>query len=342
MTHEPVPTPEHIAPASLVEPSLADALAAIESGEALSPDTRRHWACSLRRIAEALDRPLALLPARWTALRIPVSRLHHAPLQLTAKTLANHKANLKAALRWYAGEAHVPVRGASLTPEWAQLRDAISDRGLKARLFGLMRYASAKAIPPHEVSAKTLAEYLAYRTRTTALRGGVAAERSIARSWNRCAAEIDTWPQQTLASSQAGPDWDAFPAGLRQDLEAYLASLGQTRRTANGKRLRPAKASTIRTRRAELVAFARKAVATGTPIDTLSSLSALLDPDLVERVLDAYWTENGASPNIYTIELAGKLLSVARQTGALDDLALERLCCTDEGSGRGYPNPVQG
>src|SRR3954454_23613803 len=106
MTLSLVPTPEPSTASPLIEPSLADAIAAIESAEALSPDTRRHWACSLRRMAEALDRPLALVPARWTALRIPVSRLHHAFLKLTAKTLANHKANLKAALRWYAGEAH--------------------------------------------------------------------------------------------------------------------------------------------------------------------------------------------------------------------------------------------
>src|SRR5215218_4267368 len=227
MTLNPVLTPEAATSAPLIEPSLADALAAIERAEALSPDIRRHWACSLRRIAEALDRPLELAPARWTALRIPVSRLHHASLKLTAKTLANHKANLKAALRWFAGEAHVPVRGAPLAPDWTKLRDTITDRGLKARLFGLMRYASAKAIPPHQVRADTLADYLAYRTRTTALTGGVAAERSIARSWNRCVAEINTWPKQrlsepALASSQAGPDWEAFPEGLRQDLEAYL------------------------------------------------------------------------------------------------------------------------
>src|SRR5215218_9011432 len=139
MTLNPVLTPEAATSAPLIEPSLADALAAIEHAEALSPDIRRHWACSLRRIAEALDRPLELAPARWTALRIPVSRLHHAPLELTAKTLANHKANLKAALRWYAGEAHVPTRGVPLTPEWARLREAIADLSLRARLSGLMR-----------------------------------------------------------------------------------------------------------------------------------------------------------------------------------------------------------
>ncbi len=127
-----------------------------------------------------------------------------------------------------------------------------------------------------------------------------------------------------MVSPLAGPDWEAFPAGLRQDLESYLVSLGQIRRTANNKRLRPSKASTIRTRRAELVAFVRKAVAIGIPLDTLTSLSTLLDPDRVERVLDAYWGD-GEIPNTYTIELAGKLFSMARQTQALDDLGLERL-----------------
>src|SRR4051794_389710 len=125
MTRDLIPTPDQPDASPLIESSLADALAAIENASALPSDTRRHWACSLRRIAEALDRPLELVPARWTALRIPVSRLHHAPLHLTAKTLTNHKANLKAALRWYAGEANVSVRGAPLTPECAKLREAI-------------------------------------------------------------------------------------------------------------------------------------------------------------------------------------------------------------------------
>ena len=47
--------------------------------------------------------------------------------------------------------------------------------------------------------------------------------------------------------------------------------------------------STITARRRELVAFARKAVQIGIPIQELHSLAALLYPDRVERVLEAYW-----------------------------------------------------
>jgi hypothetical protein len=98
-------------PPALIESSFADAIARLESTADVPDATRRQWICSLRQIGRALDRPLGLVPARWTALRIPVSRLHHHPLRVTAKTLANHKANVKAALRWFTGETGGPVRG---------------------------------------------------------------------------------------------------------------------------------------------------------------------------------------------------------------------------------------
>jgi hypothetical protein len=67
-------------------------------------------------------------------------------LGVTAKTLANHKSNVRAALRWFNKECDVPVRGVPLLPEWAKLRDGIRDRGQRARLYGLMRYETT--VPP--------------------------------------------------------------------------------------------------------------------------------------------------------------------------------------------------
>ena len=92
---------------ALIEPSMADALAAIEVAEDLSDDKRRHWMCSLRIVAKALGKPPQLVPARWTAVRIPISRLHHAQMDVTAKTLVNHRGNVRAALNWFAEEENV-------------------------------------------------------------------------------------------------------------------------------------------------------------------------------------------------------------------------------------------
>jgi hypothetical protein len=253
---------------TLIETSFLDAIRAIEDASDLPDHVRQHWPCSLRQIAKGLDRPPELIPARWTSIRMQVDKLHHARMGLTFKTLANHKANVRAALRWLAGEQGLPKRGAPLDDHWAKLRDLIRNKSLRARLYGLMRYASAKGIAPETISDDVLESYLAYRAETTALASGVAAARSIARSWNRCATEISGWPKVWLLEPElpSDPDalsWDEVPQSLRQDIDAYLATLSKKRRGASGKRWRPAKATTIRTRAAEIRAFVRQAVRSG-------------------------------------------------------------------------------
>ena len=96
--------------------------------------------------------------------------------------------------------------------------------------------------------------------------------------------------------ARAGPAWDDFPEGLRRDIDDYLAGLTKPHRSLNGKRIRPCRPATIRTRRAELLAMARMAVRLGVPIENLTSLAALLHPDVVEPVIEAYWQKNGMNP----------------------------------------------
>ena len=311
-----------------LEPTFSVAMTAIEDAADLSASVKRHWVCSLRQIAKWLDRPVEVTPARWTAIRLPVGQLHHARLGVTAKTVANHKSNVAAALRWFGKEYNVPSRGVALSAEWAVLRDGIGDRGRRARLYGLMRYCSGRGLMPASVVDAVVADYLRYRAETTSLATGSTAHRSIARAWNASANENPEWPAQRLTEppvkAQEAPAWEEFPEGLRRDVDKYLAGLGKIRRGPDGKRSRPCSPKTIKTRRAELVAVARMAVKIGTPIESLKSLAVLVHPDVAEPVLDAYWENNGAEPKVYTIDLAWKLLSLARQTG-LDEAAIERL-----------------
>jgi integrase len=316
-------------PTKLLEPSFWDAIAAIEQAAELSEQTRRHWSCSLRQIGKWLDRPVEVVPARWTAVRLPVGQLHHARVGVTAKTLANHKSNVRAALRWFGKEHDVPARGIPLAADWAKLCDRIENRGQRARLYGLIRYCSGHGIEPGSVDDTTVGRYLRYRADTTALASNNTAHRSIARTWNACADTIADWPVQRLTEPpmkvKAGPGWENFPEGLRRDIDDCLHGLKRTRRSLRGKRIRPCKPSTIRTRQAELVAVARMAVRLGVPIESLTSLPALLHPHVMEPVIEAYWEKNGKEPKVFTIDLGGKLLRIARETGCLDQAAIERL-----------------
>ena len=105
-----------------LEPTLADVLAAIEHDPSLPKSTRDGLCCSIRRVAKFLERDLSQLPARLGALRYGIARLHHAQLGISRKTLQNHVANLKAAIRHVAGAEAV---------EWPRHR---LDAGLEGSL----------------------------------------------------------------------------------------------------------------------------------------------------------------------------------------------------------------
>ena len=315
------------APAALLEPSFVDLVAAIEAAKDLPEPIRRHWACSVRQIAKWLNRPAVVVPARWQAVRFSVGQLHHARLGVTPKTVSNHRSNLRAALRWFGKEEGVPQQGAPLSPEWARFA-ANLDMPIRQRLYNLVRYCSARRIRPSSVEDKVLDNYWEYRSSTTRLATHKTAKRFIVRAWNACAANMTDASLQRLTEpplKTTEPSWEKFPAGLRRDLDNYFAGLARPHRSLDGKRIRPCRPVTIQTRRAQIAAMARMVVKLGMPIEQLTSLSALLHPDVVERVIDAYWQRNGDEPKTGTIDLSKTLVRMARQTGCVDQGALERL-----------------
>ena len=105
-----------------LEPTFADVMTAIADATDLSEQIRRHWRSSVAGIAKAFDQPPELIPARYSAVRARMAALHHVPMDWTAKTLANHKANAKAALIWFAKEKEVLQHGVALSPAWDRLR----------------------------------------------------------------------------------------------------------------------------------------------------------------------------------------------------------------------------
>jgi hypothetical protein len=312
----------------LIETSFADAIALVAAAEELSQQTRRHWTTSLRQIANALDKPLEVIPARYSAVRADIAQLHQVPAGLTKKTMANHKSNAKSALLWLAREKGVPEHGAPLTPVWEELRGKIRHSLVRSRLSSLMRFCSANNVSPLEVDEAVVDRFEDYRSRAGRPLDR-SARRLMARAWNANIGIVPGWPAGALVEPPVKPAvevaWADFPKGLRADVERYLDGLTQVRRGRSGQRIRPLKRSTIRTRGAELQAAARMAVKTGVPVQRLNSLSALLAPDVAEKILDAYWGRNGEIPKLFTIELAFRFLAIAKETKCLDDAACQRL-----------------
>ena len=190
---------------TLLEPSIADVLKAIEAATDLPASKRTHWSCSLRQICTYLNRPPEIVPARWSGIKNAVYELHAARVGANAKTLANHKSNVRAALLWFAQEKNLPKAGAPLMPAWAALMGKVADLNRRKRLSGLARYCSAAKIVPEDVNEEVLDKYMRYRGETTRLAANKAARRVIARAWNACVEEIKEWPRQRLIEPPVKP-----------------------------------------------------------------------------------------------------------------------------------------
>lgn len=314
--------------AGLIETSFAEAIELVMSAAKLPELKRRHWATSLRQVGKVLDRPLQLIPARYSAVRADFRNLHHVPAGMSEKTLQNHKSNAKSALLWLAKEKGLPEHGAPLAPAWAALQSQVKDQLIRMRLSPLLRFASANGIGPDEVDEAVMDRFMQYR-RLAGKDDRSTVRRLIARAWNTAAETVDTWPKMNLAvplpKQKVEVPWETFPAGLRADVEAYLKTLMRVRKDRAGRRVPAARLATIITRRRELQAAARMAVKAGMPVQELTSLSALLKPDIAERVLDAYWEKNGEQPKLFTVDLASRFILIAMQTGCLTAAECEGL-----------------
>ena len=155
-------------------------------------------------------------------------------------------------------------------------------------------------------------------------------QRALVRHWNACAAMIPGWPKVKLTEPDypkrfTGPALQDFPEGLQEDIDARCALLAKRHRTSTGRVTRPCAPSTIAMRRRELIAAVRAAIEAGIPLEDLSSLRELLRPGRVEIIIEYYWRKNGDRPTLYTIDLASKLLALARSESDINADEIARI-----------------
>ena len=215
-----------------------------------------------------------------------------------------------------------------MSDSYRTLLAKLPDRHARDVLSPLFRFLTATNVPSRDVSDSDVAAYSAFRAQTGFRPLKPNNVRKLVRHWNTASMTIPEWPAQRLTEPDrltltAGPDWEAFPEQLRLDIETYLSELGRCRKAVDGMRLKPCAASTIATRRRELVATVRAAVAAGIPLDDIGSLHALLKPDRVTVIIDHYWAKNGEIPHTYTIDLAVRIVSIARNMPGFDPEELE-------------------
>lgn len=313
----PSTAPPVSADTTLLEASLADIQAAVLNDRSLPKSKRDGWCCSLGRIATFLGRDLSELPARLGALRYGIARLHHAQLGISRKTLQNHIANLKAAIRHVAGLKRLSGRGIALSPAWKSLYDQLTDRRLRLGLIGFLKYASATGIDPSAVSGISVDAFISYATDVQFTAKPRDLHKQVTRCWHRAKETVPGWPQVTLAvpnfrAQPASLPWEAFEPSLVEDVERYLSLLGGEDLLDEDAPDQPCKPSTITARRTYLRLAASAAVAQGVPLESLRSLADLVSPPVARQILEHYLAKKGGKIVTFNIDMAERLFAVAR------------------------------
>ena len=302
----------------LAEPSFADAISAIVAEADLSLEKKRHWPTSLRQMAGYLDKPLELIPARVAAIRPAVAALHPERLNVHAKTFANHRANVKAALLWFNRVTHGDGRRALMSDAYRAMLEPVAIRHVRDTLSPFFRFLTAWAIDPSGVTDAAVESFVQSTGETRFKPYTVGDIRRLVRSWNAHAGSAPGWPVTQLTEPPRSPTttgvgWEDLPESFRNEVDGYFESLTRKRRSHKGRRLPGCKSSTIAMRRRELQAAVRTGVAAGIMVEDLQHLEDLLAPARVEIILDAYWRRSGERPSAHTIELSWRFLTMARE-----------------------------
>ncbi len=177
----------------------------IAASKELSEQLKVHWTTSLRQFAKATDRPLEVIPARYSAVRNDLASWHHAPSGLTPKTVMNHRSNAKRALLYLSHEKGIPEHGAPLTADWQELQAQVSDSLMRSRLSSFIRYCSANKISPKEVNETVFNGFMEYRNRCSKPAND-AFRRLVARAWNANVGTIVEEAHNFIPSRSEGTD----------------------------------------------------------------------------------------------------------------------------------------
>ena len=155
-------------------------------------------------------------------------------------------------------------------------------------------------------------------------------QRLLVRHWNAGVARIPGWPKFKLtepayAKRFTGPALEDFPQGLMGRHRCLLRAHRQTPQDCQRQNLpavqavhhRHAPAGAYRRRQSRC---RRRHSARGAEI----ARAIFSAPDRVEIIIEHYWEKNGQKPTLYTIDLASKLLALARSE-ALSEADIARL-----------------
>jgi integrase len=267
--------------------------------------------------AKLKGQPAAAIPFDLGDLRRTLDGMVPARAQMSAKRWANLRSDLAAAIDASGLRPMLKTAGLGLDKAWRALL-APADQRIRHGLSRFARWASLRGIRPEAVDDSAIQRFVAELDGATLVRNLRTLPRTVAGAWNALVRLHEAAGLRSVAvpANRAAPTripWQQFPAMLQEDVEEYCTWASVPDALAEGARARALKPLSLRLQRTHIHSAASAAAAAGIPVDQITSLASLVEPDTFRALLGHLWRADGRKLSAFTHGVAVTLIAIASE-----------------------------
>ncbi len=285
-----------------------------------------HVASALKRMGEVIDKPLVRISTDPTVLRQLIADALPAREEMSQKRWRRICSLVSTFLR---------TTGIDLEPSRSVAGHSVAWRDLHSRTtrnvaLATSRFASfctRQGLEPDDVTSDTFDAFAEAMTLRSLQENPEAIVRNTITHWNRGASSVEGWPQLVIPQQRHARfysmPFDAYPESFGRDVDAFLSTSSNASVFSTDYK-RKNRASTVALRRRQIRVCAALLIESGFPIDKLTSLEVLADPDNMAAALQRHVDRKAGKTTHSLVQLANVMARVA-QTRRHDPAQVELL-----------------
>lgn len=307
--------PEALRPAPSMTPlTLAGICQSIAGDDGLSKARKSNLRSAITCFCRACNLSPADMPASLASVTERASRLHPKQVGMSAKRLANMRSEVAFAIKRYIpGRYALRGRGGLVSP-WAELWSVLPAAQCW-RLSRFFNFLSLYGYDRMDLGDDLVARFRHWLETATTAKNPESVVKETVRAWNRAAASVPGWPQQALTDiwrhkTYTWP-WDALPASLRGDAEAWLETLRHPDILDEHAPRKPLSEATIEARRFQIRQIHAALVRSGVDPDSLVELADITALERLKIVLRFYLDRGDGQASSQTAGIATAFVLIA-------------------------------
>jgi integrase len=280
--------------------TLEDVMESVRRSPNLREQKRRTMLSALRTVARCLGRTPGEISALPAPLQQEMGAANFVLAGISRRRWTNVRSLTLATLR-VSGTRIMPSRWkrSEYSPAWSALRSECTGHRFLIGLSRFMNFCSSRGTEPHDVNDAVFSEYRRQLEEQSLIRNAGTVFNQTRRLWDRAGAAVPSWPpyRVNMPSHSLGYslDWSTFPASLHEDVEAFLGN-GGNQNIFSADYARSVRPATTLNRRKVLRQMATALAADGFPLEEITDLRALVQPDNAQTILAFFLNRAGGKP----------------------------------------------